>query len=135
MLDAGINRSYEVIMSDLRMQWGPEEGDAHRRKHLVSFEEAATVLSDEQAIPIGHPGHSKTEDRFVLLGLSGDLRTPVVCHSYRLGEIIRITSVRRATREDRADNNLLYLLTELIWRVVQVRPEYKAPSMARGVYA
>jgi uncharacterized DUF497 family protein len=75
----------------------------NKRKHDVSFEEAATVFSDEHALLLSDPGHSDEEDRFVLLGLSASLRTLVVCHCYRKGEkVIRIISARKATRTERS---------------------------------
>jgi uncharacterized DUF497 family protein len=52
------------------------------RKHRVAFEEAVTLFSDEHARLIADPDHSATEDRFVLLGLSGRLRLLVVVHCY-----------------------------------------------------
>lgn len=50
------------------------------------------------------PDHSDEEDRFVLLGLSSQLRLLVVCHCYREGsEIIRIISARKADRSERRE--------------------------------
>ena len=41
------------------------------------------------------------EDRVILLGLSSKLRILVVCHCYRKNdEVIRIISVRKATRSE-----------------------------------
>jgi uncharacterized DUF497 family protein len=75
---------------------------ANKRKHGVSFEEAATVFSDESALLLSDPAHSEEEDRFVLLGLSTSLRTLVVCHCYRREDkIIRIISARKATQAER----------------------------------
>ena len=59
------------------------------------------MFSDDQAILIADPEHSEAEDRFALLGLSADLRAVVVCHCYRLDDVIRIISARRATRRER----------------------------------
>ncbi len=48
------------------------------------------------------PDHSEEEDRFVLLGLSNSLRLLIVIHCYReAGNVIRIISARKATREER----------------------------------
>ncbi len=71
----------------------------------MSFDEAATVFSDEHALLIADPDHSEAEDRFVLLGLSANLRTLVVCHCYRRQDVIRIISARRATKPERAHYN------------------------------
>jgi hypothetical protein len=64
-----------------------------RRSMGVSFDEAATVFSDEHARLIDDPDHSEDEDRFILLGLSWSLRLLVVCHCYREAPgVIRIIS-------------------------------------------
>jgi len=64
----------------------------------VSFEEASTVFWDDHALVIDDPDHSLDEERFVLLGLSSNVRLMTVVHCFR-GEddVIRIISARRAT--------------------------------------
>ncbi len=64
-------------MKRLRFDWDARKAAVNLRKHGVSFEEARTVFLDENALL------RPDEDRFVLLGLSGRLRTLVVCHCYR----------------------------------------------------
>ena len=72
-----------------------------KKKHDISFEEAQTVFADENALLLHDPDHSHEEDRFILLGLSSNLRILVVCHCYRKNdEVIRIISVRKATRSE-----------------------------------
>ena len=72
------------------------------RRHGVSFEDAKTVFSDDRARLMDDPDHSEEEDRFVLLGLSNSLRLLIVIHCYReAGNVIRIISARKATREER----------------------------------
>jgi len=47
------------------------------------------------------PDHSEEEDRFILLGMSLQLRVLVVCHCYREGESgIRIISARKADKRE-----------------------------------
>ena len=90
-------------MAELRFEWDERKAAANRRKHGVSFEEARTVFMDEEALRIQDPEHSDTEDRFVMLGLSSQLRILLVCHCYREeDEIIRIISARKADRRERA---------------------------------
>jgi uncharacterized protein len=96
-------------MHDLRFEWDRHKDQANRRKHGVSFDEASTVFADEHAILIGDPGHSLAEDRFILLGLSGDLRTLVVCHCCRGKDVIRIISARPATRPERGQYSKRWL--------------------------
>jgi hypothetical protein len=86
----------------LTFEWDDRKEAHNRRKHGVSFEEAQTVFFDEHALLIPDPDHSEQEERFILLGISGALRTLVVCHCYRRqGDVIRIISARRADRQER----------------------------------
>ncbi len=85
----------------IRFEWDSRKASANLRKHGVSFEEAKSVFFDDQARLIDDPDHSEDEDRFVLLGLSQNLRLLLVCHCYRTdGEVIRIISARKATRSE-----------------------------------
>ena len=89
-------------MADLRFEWDDGKNTRNRREHGVSFEEAKTVFYDEHALLISDPDHSEHEDRFILLGLSGTLRTLLVSHCYgQRGDVIRIISARRADPQER----------------------------------
>lgn len=89
-------------MKRLRFAWDERKAAANRRKHGVSFEEARTVFFDENALLRPDEEHSEDEDRFVLLGLSAELRILVVCHCYRQrDEVIRIISARKANSFER----------------------------------
>ncbi|MGB5303947.1 MAG: BrnT family toxin [Gemmatimonadota bacterium] len=91
-------------MNELRFEWDPKKDTANQRKHGVSFDEATTVFSDERALLLDDPDHSEEEERFVLLGLSANLRTLVVCHCYRQAEsVIRLISARKASRKERSE--------------------------------
>jgi uncharacterized DUF497 family protein len=88
-------------MSHLTFQWSKQKSILNKNKHGITFEEAQTVFLDENALLIHDPDHSDDEDRFILLGMSSNLRTLVVCHCYRKdNEIIRIISARKATRSE-----------------------------------
>ena len=70
-------------------------------KHGVTFEEAQSVFFDEYAIQFFDVENSNDEDRFLMLGLSNETRILLVCHCEREdGEVIRIISARRATRNE-----------------------------------
>ena len=85
-------------MSNLHFDWDPKKAAANQKKHGVSFDEARTVFFDDRAKLIDDPDHSESEDRFVILGLSGALRVILVCHCYRdEGNVIRIFSARKAS--------------------------------------
>jgi uncharacterized protein len=89
-------------MSWLRFEWDDRKATTNRRKHKVSFEEAVTAFADDRALLIGDPEHSDEEDRFLLLGISADLQTLVVCHCYEESrDVVRIISARRANRKER----------------------------------
>jgi hypothetical protein len=88
-------------MSSLRFVWDRAKNLVNQRKHGVSFEEARTAFHDERATVYYDPEHSEDEDRFLLLGMSLQLRVLVVCHCYREGElVVRIISARRADRRE-----------------------------------
>jgi uncharacterized DUF497 family protein len=89
-------------MEELRFEWDPAKAKRNLREHGVSFEEAESVFSDDFAILVADPDHSRDEDRFVLVGLSAGLRILVVVHCYRDQNVIRIISARRATPSERA---------------------------------
>ena len=89
-------------MAVVRFEWDPRKSRGNKAKHGVSFEEARTAFLDEHARVIPDPQHSDEEDRFVLLGLSVQLRVLVVCHCYReADQVIRIISARRADPTER----------------------------------
>lgn len=89
-------------MSEVRLEWDHAKAIANKRKHRVSFEEAQTIFLDEAALLIDDPDHSRTESRFLLVGLSTGMRTLTVSHCYRKNDdVIRIFSARKATRNER----------------------------------
>ena len=85
-----------------RIEWDPGKNRSNRRKHRVSFEEAATVFYDEGALVASDPDHSAEEDRFVIIGFSIQLRVLLVCFCEREeGNVIRIYSARKASKKER----------------------------------
>jgi len=86
----------------MRFDWDKAKNTANRRKHGVSFEEAETAFFDEEAIVYDDPDHSGDEERFLLLGLSNALKVLVVVRCLRGGgDVIRLISARKATRDER----------------------------------
>jgi uncharacterized protein len=91
-------------MNEIRFEWDGPKSRANKRKHGVSFEEAQTVFLDENAIRFFDPDHSEDEDRFLMLGISFQLRTLVVCHCYREDDaVIRMISARKANPAEEAE--------------------------------
>lgn len=89
-------------MSDITYEWNSRNATENARKHGVSFDEAKSAFLDENARLIADDGHSDNEDRFILLGLSVQLRLLVIVHCYRESDnVIRIISARKADRMER----------------------------------
>src|SRR6266700_818835 len=80
-----------------RFDWNEIKARHNQRKHGVSFNEASSVFFDENGVLIHDPDHSDNEDRYILLGMSANLRLLVVCHTYREEDrLIRLISARLA---------------------------------------
>jgi uncharacterized DUF497 family protein len=81
-------------------EWDPKKAEANRRKHAVSFEEAATIFQDINALTFEDPDHSDEEPRELTVGLSRSGRVLFLSHCDR-GKRIRIISARKATLKER----------------------------------
>ena len=84
----------------MNFEWDPAKARINRRKHRVTFEEAATVYGDALALTYPDPDHSISEQRFITVGMSSARRVLIVAHAER-GESIRIISARKATQSER----------------------------------
>jgi len=80
--------------------WDERKATANLAKHGVEFEEARQAFEDPQGVLEFDPGHSDTEDRFVLIGISPRLRLLLVVHAEEDEGFTRIISARRATRQE-----------------------------------
>ena len=81
--------------------WDSKKNATNIKKHGVSFSDAQTIFYDENAIKYYDPDHSEDEDRFIMLGLSFQLRILVVCHCYRENDsVIRIITARKASNNE-----------------------------------
>jgi uncharacterized protein len=68
-----------------------------RKRYIKSLK----FNADLNARMIFDPEHSDDEDRFIILGISSELRLLVVCHCYQEDDmIIRIISARKATKQE-----------------------------------
>ena len=85
--------------------WDARKALSNLKKHGVSFEEAATVFADPDALDWDDPEHSDAEIRSKRLGTSVTGRVLIVIYTPRKvnhgKEIIRIISARQATRKER----------------------------------
>jgi uncharacterized DUF497 family protein len=95
---------YHLHTNHLEFEWDPLKDRRNRRKHGVSFTEAATAFKDKHAGLYFDPDHSHSEERFLLLGLSEKTRLLVVSRCYRRnGTHIRIISARTTTPLETAE--------------------------------
>jgi uncharacterized DUF497 family protein len=82
------------------VEWDNRKAAANRRKHGVSFDEAATALEDPLSITFRDPDRSVEELRFLTFGQSSTGRILVVAPTDR-GEAVRLISARPVTRSER----------------------------------
>jgi len=86
-------------------RWDQRKAVGNRRKHGVTFEEAATIFRDPRMLAIYDDEHSNSEDRWLTLGVSALGRLLVVCHTFQEEPegslVVRIFSSRKATQHER----------------------------------
>lgn len=88
-------------MHDIQFTWDPQKAKSNKKKHGISFDESKSVFYDPNGLLIIDPDYGDDEERFVLIGLSFNLRILVVCHCYRENEmVVRIISARKATKRE-----------------------------------
>jgi uncharacterized DUF497 family protein len=81
-------------------EWDEAKNRFNKQKHDVWFEEAKEVFFDIQHKFYYDVKHSTEEERYVILGLSGELNILVVFHTYR-DEAVRIISARHGTKKEK----------------------------------
>jgi uncharacterized protein len=84
----------------MKFEWDLIKSEVNRKKHGITFHDAATVFSDPLAITFADPDHSHGEHRFLTFGYSTMNHLLVVVHAERHGNT-RIISARPATRYER----------------------------------
>lgn len=83
----------------MEIEWDPEKAASNLKKHGVSFEEAATALLDPMALAQEDTA-AEGESRWVLLGMSAQLRLLSVVYTLRRQDRIRLIAARKATRKE-----------------------------------
>ena len=81
-------------------EWDASKAVANRRKHGVSFDEAASVFLDPLSATGNDPDHSLDERRVVTIGLSSFGRLLIVAHTEN-DDNIRLITAREATAAER----------------------------------
>src|SRR5690242_6837399 len=101
----------------LEFEWDPAKAAINLKVHGVSFEEAATVFRDALSLTIADPDHSRSEDRFVDIGMSHRGKTPVP----RVGRNEKAMK-KQIRKKSSADKDTM-------------RPEYDFSKGVRGKHA
>lgn len=87
-----------------QFEWDATKARQNARRHRVTFERAATVFLDPNALSLLDAEHGEHEERWITLGLDRTGTLLVVCHTYRdetkTSARIRIISARRATKNE-----------------------------------
>jgi uncharacterized protein len=85
--------------------WDAKKATANLEKHGISFEDAATVFADPEALDWSDVTHSSAEPRSKRLGRSLSGRVILTVYTTRRSsdgkETIRIISARQASRKER----------------------------------
>jgi uncharacterized DUF497 family protein len=82
-------------------EWDLDKARENERKHGVTFEEAATVFADFDAVIDDDPEHATDEDRFIIIGISVRARMLLAIYTIRHGDVVRIISARPAIRREK----------------------------------
>ena len=101
MIDQHLNKNIMTCF-----EWDPKKAQTNLKKHGVSFEEAFTVLLDENLVEKLDHAHSQNVQRFQLIGRSNRKRVLTVILTYRRSknheeEIYRIISGRLSQKKER----------------------------------
>jgi uncharacterized DUF497 family protein len=83
-------------------EWDDAKAAFNIEKHGISFYEAASVFRDRRGILLPDIEHSHDEDRFLLIGLTGERKLLTVVHVDRK-DVLRIISARPAAPRERRD--------------------------------
>jgi uncharacterized DUF497 family protein len=81
----------------VRFSWDAKKARENRRKHGVSFEEAATCFADPKGVYLRNEAPSY-EDRLILIGASASRSVLFVVHAEVGRDAIRIVSARKASK-------------------------------------
>ncbi|MFH1076494.1 MAG: BrnT family toxin [Pseudomonadota bacterium] len=84
----------------MKFEWDPEKAKRNLKKHMVSFDEAATVFYDPLSATFDDVDHSIWEHRYITVGFSSRKCLLVVSHLDR-EKNIRIINARPATAHER----------------------------------
>jgi len=83
----------------MEIEYDAWKATSNLKKHGISFNEAASVLLDSNAL-VMEDEDSRDEKRWVIVGLSDKARLLTVVYTLRNNECIRLISARKSTRNE-----------------------------------
>ena len=87
-----------------QFEWDTVKARQNAKKHRVTFERAATVFLDANALSLFDDQHGEDEERWITLGLDRTGALLVVCHTYReeteTSARVRLISARKAIKNE-----------------------------------
>ena len=90
----------------MKFEWDENKNLKNIKNHGISFEEAAFVFSDKEAISLFDDDHSDYEERWITIGTIKIHGIIIVVHTERIKgefEFIRIISARKAEKHEAND--------------------------------
>lgn len=90
----------EIEIGEYVVEWDDEKNKINKKKHGISFEDAALVFLDDNRFDDYDEFHSDDEDRIKTIGKVGKILA--VIYTERI-EKYRIISARYATRKEEND--------------------------------
>lgn len=85
----------------MNIVWDDNKAESNIKKHRVTFDEAVTCLLDPMALVDEDPD-AEGEQRFILIGMSNNIRLITVCYALPDEDTIRIISARKPTAREEA---------------------------------
>ena len=85
----------------MQFEWDEEKEKNNIAKHGIDFETAARVFADENRLELYDAEHSDEEDRYIAIGMIGEVMYIVTVVFTDRNEAIRLISARKATKQER----------------------------------
>ena len=86
-------------------EWDLKKAEANRKKHGISFEQAAHIFKDPRALSIFDEDHGGEEERWITIGMAATGAILVVHHTFVTADretiVVRLISSRRATKAEK----------------------------------
>ena len=85
-------------------EWDHKKAKKNIKKHKVTFERAATVFLDPNAISLFDKKHEEIEERWITIGMDNTGNLIVVCHTFNQEDNetfnVRMISARKPTKNE-----------------------------------